>query len=104
MARRRRPIQRVRLRRALLVGAVALVAFLYYRPLRSYVDTKRQVAARQAEVRALQAEKAKLERQLKRAATPAALARQARTQLSLVRSGEQLYIVKGIEAWRKRQR
>ncbi|HET7044631.1 MAG TPA: septum formation initiator family protein [Gaiellaceae bacterium] len=104
MARRRRSISRVRLRRALLVGGLVLVGFLYYHPLRTYLDTKRQVTARQAEVRDLRAEKAKLERQLKRAATPAALARQARMQLSLVKPGEQLYIVKGIDAWRKRQR
>jgi cell division protein FtsB len=104
VARRRRSISRVRLRRALLVGGLVLVGFLYYHPLRTYLDTKRQVTARQAEVRDLRAEKAKLERQLKRAATPAALARQARMQLSLVKPGEQLYIVKGIDAWRKRQR
>jgi cell division protein DivIC len=104
VARRRSPTRRIRLRRALLLGGVVLVAFLYYRPLRTYVDTKRQVTARQAEVRALRAEKAKLERQLKRSETPAALARQARMELSLVKPGEQLYIVKGIDAWRRAQR
>ncbi len=104
MARRRSSARTLTVRRALLLAAVALVAFLYYRPLRTYLDTKQQVAQRQQEVSALRAEKARLERQLKRSETPAALARQARMQLSLVKPGERLYIVQGIEAWRKAQR
>lgn len=103
MARRRARIHRVKLRRALLLVAVAVVAFLYYRPLRAYVDTHREVQRREAAVRALRAQKAKLERQLKAAATPEALAREARLQLSLVKPGERLYIVKGIDAWRRAQ-
>jgi len=104
MARRRPSTSRIPLRRALLVAGVALVGFLYYHPLRTYVDTHRRVAERQAEVRALSAEKARLERQLRRSETPAALARQARTQLSLVKPGERLYIVKNIDVWRRAQR
>jgi cell division protein DivIC len=103
MLRPRASARRLTRRRALIAAAVVLAAFLYYRPLRTYVDTKRQVEARRAEVQALRAEKAKLERQLKQAETPAALARQARMQLSLVKPGERLYIVKNIDAWRKRQ-
>jgi cell division protein FtsB len=101
---RRRPssARRVHLRRVVLLLGVALVGFLYYHPLRSYFDTKRQLGARQAEVAILQRQNQRLERQLKASGTPEALAREARMQLSLVKPGEQLFIVKGIEAWRKR--
>lgn len=101
---RRRTTRRFPVRRALLVCGIALVAFLYYRPLRAYVSTRHELAARQAEVHGLQVEKRRLERQLHTAMTPAALAREARMQLSLVKPGEQLYIVKGIDAWRRQQR
>jgi cell division protein FtsB len=103
MARRRSSsARRVHLRRVVLLLGVALVGFLYYHPLRSYFDTKRQLGARQAEVAILQHQNQRLERQLKASGTPEALAREARMQLSLVKPGEQLFIVKGIEAWRKR--
>ena len=55
------------LRRGIVVGAVCLVAFLYYRPLRTYVDTKRDLRARATEVQALRAQKRQLQRQLNRA-------------------------------------
>jgi cell division protein FtsB len=99
MARRRR---RVQLRRALLLLGVVLVGYLYYHPLRSYLDTKHELAGRQGEVDVLRAQNRRLELQLKASATPETLAREARMQLSLVKPGEKLYIVKGIEAWRRR--
>jgi cell division protein FtsB len=104
VARKRTRIRRARLRRWLLVAGLAVVAFLYYRPLRSYVDTKRQLAQRAAEVHGLQRQKQKLERQLKTAGTPESLARAARMELSLVKPGEHLFIVKGIDAWRRANR
>jgi cell division protein FtsB len=104
MARRRPSIRRVRLRRALLAAGLAVVAFLYYRPLRSYVDTKRELAQRAAEVHGLRQQKQKLERQLKASGTPESLARSARTELSLVKPGEHLFIVKGIDVWRREHR
>ena len=102
MARRAVSPRRAHLRRAILLVAVGVVGFLYYSPTRSYFDTKRQLAARQAQVDVLREENTRLERQLKVSGTPKALAREARMQLSLVKPGEQLFIVKGIEAWRKR--
>jgi cell division protein FtsB len=83
----------------LAIGALCLVAFLYYRPLRSYVDAKRTMQVRTAEVQALAAQKRALERRLARTDTRDSLIRQAR-QLSLVKPGERLYIVKGIDRWR----
>jgi cell division protein FtsB len=102
MARRRPPTRRVHLRRALLLLGVVFVGYLYYHPLQSYFDRKHDLALRQAEVDALRQANAKLERQLKASGTPEALAREARMELSLVKPGERLFIVKGIEDWRKR--
>jgi len=98
--RRRRPRRGVLVRRWLGVGALCLVGLLYYRPLHAYLDTKRSLAARHAEVRGLEAQKRLLERQLTVSASTAALELQAR-RLALVRPGERLFIVKGIPAWRR---
>ena len=89
--------------RVVVLAAVALGVFLYYRPLHAYLDTKRSLAARHAEVRGLEAQKRLLQRQLTVSASPAALDLQAR-RLALVKPGERLFIVKGIEAWKKRHR
>jgi cell division protein FtsB len=83
------------------VATLAVVALLYYRPVRSYVETRSSVEQRQAEVRALRAKRDRLARRLEEAETPEALARRAR-KLGLVKPGEQLFIVKGIEEWRRR--
>jgi cell division protein FtsB len=88
--------------RWLVLGVLGFVAFLYYQPLRSYVDTRDALAERAAEVDSLRAEKTSLERRLAEADTPEALAREAR-RLGYVKPGEQLFIVKGIEAWRRAQ-
>jgi len=103
--RRRRPkgLRTTVLLRWCLVGVVALVGFLYYRPLTTYYETRAAVAARAAEVRELEAENARLEQRLARSATLAALSREARRS-SLVRPGERLFIVKGIAEWRRAQR
>ena len=50
--------------RWLAVAAVAFLAFFYYRPLRTYFDTRHALHERRAEVRGLQAQKLHLERQL----------------------------------------
>ena len=81
--------------------ALAFVAFLYYRPLQTYVDTRAALAARSAEVRTLEARKRSLERRVRAQASTAALVREAR-RLGYVKPGERLFIVKGIDAWRKR--
>jgi cell division protein FtsB len=101
MARRRATSRRVNLRRSLLVLGLAFVGFLYYQPLRTYLDRSGQLRERAAEVQVLKEQKQKLERQLAASGTPRALAREARMQLSLVKPGERLFIVKGIEDWRR---
>jgi cell division protein FtsB len=76
------------------------MAFLYYRPIASYVHTRSELGARKAQVAALRSEKARLERRLARNTSDAALAREAR-RIGFVKPGERLFIVKGIAAWER---
>jgi cell division protein FtsB len=87
--------------RLVVVVAVALLALFYYRPLHAYFDTRHALEKRRADVRGLQAQKRRLERQLAATTSPAALELEAR-QLALVKPGERLFIVKGIAAWQRR--
>jgi cell division protein FtsB len=98
-----RPRRRAPLLRWIALGTLVVVALLYYRPLKSYVETRSSLQERQAEVRELRAKRNQLARRLEEADTPEALARRAR-KLGLVKSGEQLFIVKGIEEWRRKAR
>ncbi len=98
--RRRRPAPSRILLRWLAVAVIGFIAFLYSQPLRSYVAARRALAERTHEVRSLQAEKQRLERQLAGADTPETLTREAR-RLGYVKPGEHLFIVKGIAAWRR---
>jgi cell division protein FtsB len=84
----------------LAVGVLALVGLLYVQPLRTYLETRETVARRSAEVRALAAERRELEQRLAAQTSTAVLVREAR-RLALVKPGERLYIVKGIDAWRR---
>jgi len=86
--------------RLLAIGAVLLVAFLYWRPLHAYVRTKHQLRTREEQVDALQAEKAQLQKKIALAGTPAELIEQAR-KLGYVKPNEQLFIVQNINTWRK---
>jgi hypothetical protein len=92
-----------RLNRWLALGALVLVAFLYAKPVRSYFAARHDVAQRQAEVRALAAQKRALLGRLAFSTSTEALAREAR-RLGFVRPGEHLFIVKGIPAWRQRHK
>jgi len=94
------PVIRLRPTRLLAIGAVLLVAFLYWKPLHSYVQTKHQVRTRELQVDALQAQDAKLQKKIALAGTPSELEQQARL-LGLVKKDERLFIVRGINAWRK---
>ena len=87
----------------MVLGAAFFVAFLYYRPLRAYLDTRHSLAGRRADVQKLRAQKRLLERRLSVSTSPAALELEAR-RLGLVKPGERLFIVKGIDAWERGQR
>ena len=91
---------RVSRRRAVAVAVLVLVGLLYYRPLHDYFSSRAQRAARLAEVVKLEHERAALERKLKQASSPAALAAQERL-LGYIRPGEHLFLVKNIPQWRR---
>ena len=90
------------LMRGSVIATAALVAFLYYQPLATYVRTRATLNERTAEVRQLREERTRLQARLARSATLEALAREAR-RMNLVRPGERLFIVKGVQEWRRNQ-
>lgn len=96
-----RPRPRAPVLRWAAVATLAVVALLYYRPVKSYVETRSSLEERQAEVRRLRAKRDELARRLHEADTPDALTRRAR-RLGLVKPGERLFIVKGIDEWRRK--
>jgi len=85
------------------VGALVLFALLYYRPLKAYVDARGQLGQKRAVVQQLKAEKQRLEHRLGSSTSLATLGSEARA-LGYVRPREHLFIVKGINQWRKRER
>ena len=101
VARRRR--RRGRLARILPIVVLIVVAYFYYRPLASWMHSRSALAQRQTQVAELQRQKTQLEQAVTRATSLASLARRAR-RIGLVQQGEQLFIVKGIPAWRRAHR
>jgi cell division protein FtsB len=99
--RHRRPGKSRRLLRWVAVGAFCLVAVLYYKPARTYLHTRHTVEARAAEVRTLRRQHEHLQRLVTASTSDAELAREAR-RLGLIKPGERLFIVKGINRWLKR--
>jgi cell division protein FtsB len=91
----------IRRTRLLALAGLVLVAFLYWKPTRTYVHTKRDLQHRQAEVDALRVQKQRLEERIRASSSGDALVREAR-RLGLVKPGERLFIVKGIPQWRAR--
>ena len=87
--------------RLLAIGALVLVGLFYWKPTHSYLRTKKELDARHAQVVQLRAEKAQLERRIQLAGSGSTLVRQARL-LGLVKPNEQLFLVRGITAWRHR--
>ena len=83
-----------------VLAAAGFVAFLYYQPLSSYLETRATLNDRTAEVQLLRQERSRLQARLEHAATVEALSREAR-RMSLVRPGERLFIVKGVQEWRR---
>src|SRR5438045_1172293 len=98
---KRKAARKSRVLRWAAVVAFIIVALLYYRPARTYLHTRHTVAARSAEVRRLQRQHERLQRLVTASASDAELAREAR-RLGLVKPGERLFIVKGINRWLKR--
>jgi cell division protein FtsB len=79
------------------------MGFLYYRPLSTYFETRRELDRRAAEVADLEQDRAALVRRLAGAEDAGSVERQAR-RLGLIRPGERLFVVKGVDAWRNSRR
>jgi cell division protein FtsB len=101
-AKSRRRARSLLMRRWFAVAVLVLVGLLYYRPLHDYFASRAQRAQRLAEVVKLEREQTALQRKLREASTPAALAAEERL-LGYIRPGEHLFIVKNIRQWRRRQ-
>jgi len=100
--KRLRPHRSAVLLRWCILATGVVVAFLYYQPLSSYLETRSAMNERAGEVALLRQERDRLQVRLEHSATLDALAREAR-QLRLVRPGERLFIVKGVKEWRRAQ-
>jgi hypothetical protein len=87
--------------RVLAVGGLVLIGLLYWKPLRTYEHTHSVLQRREAEVARLRLEQQRLQKRLAAVGTGEELTREAR-RLGLVKPGEQLFIVRGISAWRKK--
>ena len=96
-------VRRMTVPRWVAVGVLVLVALLYYRPLKAYVDARSQLGQRHAVVRRLEREQTNLKHRLGASTSVATISREARA-LGYVHPGETLFIVKNIDAWRKRLR
>ena len=85
-----------------IAGVALFVAFLYYQPLSSYLETRSALNERAAEVEQLREERKRLQARLADSETVTALAREAR-RMRLVKPGERIFIVKGVAEWRREQ-
>ena len=92
--------RRKRALRLVGVASLCLIGVLYYKPMRTYLETRAQLDERAAEVRTLERERDALEKRLAATADQQTLMRDAR-RLGFVRPGERLVIVKNIAEWRR---
>jgi cell division protein FtsB len=86
--------------RLLALGGIVLLGLLYWKPVHTYLSTQKELRQRQAEVGGLAVERHQLERQIAAVGSGGALVREAR-RLGLVKPGERLFIVRGIDSWRR---
>jgi cell division protein FtsB len=96
----RRPSAATIARRWLAVLLIGLIGYAYYHPLRSWFETRHELSSRAAEVKRLSTQKRELQQRLQLSASSDTLEHEAR-RLGYIRPGEHLFIVKGIQAWRK---
>jgi cell division protein FtsB len=83
-----------------MLGGLALVGLLYWKPLHTYLSTRHELRQQQADVASLARERRELSAQLAAVGSGGALVREARA-LGLVKPGERLFIVRGIDGWRQ---
>jgi cell division protein FtsB len=87
------------------IGLVVLlaVAIGYVQPLRAYRDARSDVSAQRAEVERIARGNVALEQRIAEAGTAEYVEREAR-KLGLVKPGERLFIVTGIDEWKHERR
>ena len=85
--------------RLLAFAGLVLIGLLYWKPLHTYFKTQHELHQRQAEVANLAAQRRLLAQQVASVGKGGTLVREAR-RLGLVKPGERLFIVRGIDAWR----
>jgi cell division protein FtsB len=98
--RRRRPARSALVLRWLGVAVFIAIGLSYIHPLRSYEAARGRVEHRRSDLAALERQNAELEQRLALSGKELFVEREAR-RIGLVRPGERLYIVKGVEEWRK---
>src|SRR5215207_4149337 len=94
--RRRRPSRSSLALRWLGVFVLLAIGLAYVHPLRSYSEARGRVVERRAELTALEHEIASVDHRIALSGEDAFIEREAR-RLGLVRPGERLFIVKGVE-------
>ena len=82
------------------VAVLLVVAVGYVQPLRAYRQAEDDVAARRAQVERLEQRNERLENQLDEAGTNEFIERSAR-RLGLVKPGERLFVVTGLDRWKR---
>jgi cell division protein FtsB len=87
------------------IGLVILIAVAigYVQPLRAYRDARADVAAQRAEVERIARGNVALGQRIAEAGTASYVEREAR-KLGLVKPGERLFIVTGIDEWKQERR
>jgi cell division protein FtsB len=87
------------------IGLVVLLAVAvgYVQPLRAYRDARADVSAQRAEVERIARANVALEQRIAEAGTAEYVEREAR-KLGLVKPGERLFIVTGIDEWKHERR
>ncbi|MGI9657998.1 MAG: FtsB family cell division protein [Gaiellaceae bacterium] len=99
-ARRRQSRRRRRVGSWLAIAVLVGVALAYVHPIRSYQAARDEIARKHTEVAELERKRDKLKKRLALAELDVFVVREARTH-GLVRPGETLFLVQGIEKWQR---
>ncbi len=102
-ARRSRVSRSGALLRWLPIVIVCAIAVAYVQPVRGYLDARKTVAERHLDQEALLKKQAGLRRELEIAGSDVFIEREARL-IGLVKPGEHLFIIRGVEAWKSARR
>jgi cell division protein FtsB len=97
---RPRLLRPFRISRLIGLAVICAIAFAYVQPIRAYMEAKEDVARHRAQRFALMRQQTALRHRLDLAETDAFTEREAR-RIGLVRPGETLFIVEGIQKWKR---